>query len=244
MNTSYGTFGSSNIGFDLSYGGDKWGNFIAANALDTGRFLDPPEFVVMHDKGNEENIFDRVDYQFSTKDSIHLNLGFSRSWFQTPNSYDSQNATPWNGVSVSNNGLGPNGIPVGPADQRSKIDTFNIAPTWTRAINATTVISFGGFVRRDGYNYYPSNNPFADLGPPNLQQQTISQYRTLANTVRPWKRHPRGWHRQHQGGSYVSTDLSQGKLQPRNHRPKLQRPMPGCQWRTGICRQSNGERPG
>ena len=26
-----------------------------------GRFLDPPEFVVIHDKGNEENIFDRVD---------------------------------------------------------------------------------------------------------------------------------------------------------------------------------------
>ncbi len=182
VNASYGSFGSSNLGFDLSYGGDKWGNFISANGLNTGRFLDPPEFVVMHDKGNEENIFDRVDYQLSTTNSIHLNLGFSRSWFQTPNSYDSQNATPWNGVSVSNNGLGPNGIPVGPADQRSKIDTFNIAPTWTRVLNPTTVFTFGGFVRRDGYNYYPSNNPFADLGPPNLQQQTVSQYRTLANT--------------------------------------------------------------
>ena len=137
LNASYGSFGSSNIGFDLAYGGDKWGNFITANGLNTGRFLDPPEFLVTHDKGNEENIFDRVDYQLSTKDSIHLNLGFSRSWFQTPNSYDSQNATPWNGVSVSNNGLGPNGILVGPADQRSKIDTFNIAPTWTRVINPT-----------------------------------------------------------------------------------------------------------
>ena len=182
VNASYGSFGSSNIGFDLAYGGDKWGNFITANGLNTGRFLDPPEFTVIHDKGNEENIFDRVDYQFSTKDSIHLNLGFSRSWFQTPNSFDSQNATPWNGVTVSNNGFGPNGVPVGPADQRSKIDTFNIAPTWTRVINASTVFAFGGFVRRDGYNYYPSNNPFADLGPPNLQQQTISQYRTLTNT--------------------------------------------------------------
>ena len=49
-------------------------------------------------------------------------------------------------------------------------------------INPTTVFTFGGFVRRDAYNYYPSNNPFADLGPSNLQQQTVSQYRTLANT--------------------------------------------------------------
>ena len=66
VNASYGSFGSSNIGFDLAYGGDKWGNFITANGLNTGRFLDPPEFAVIHDKGNEENIFDRVDYQFSS----------------------------------------------------------------------------------------------------------------------------------------------------------------------------------
>jgi hypothetical protein len=33
------------------------------NGLDTGRFLDPPEFVVMHDKGNEENAFDRFDFK-------------------------------------------------------------------------------------------------------------------------------------------------------------------------------------
>ena len=64
--TSYGTFGTANGGFQLlAYGGKKWGNFIAVNGLNTGRFLDPPEFTVMHDKGNEENVFDRVDYQFS-----------------------------------------------------------------------------------------------------------------------------------------------------------------------------------
>ena len=45
--------------------GKNWGNFISANGLNTGRFLDPPEFVVFHDKGNEENLFDRVDYQLT-----------------------------------------------------------------------------------------------------------------------------------------------------------------------------------
>ena len=98
---------SSNAGFNLAYGGKSWGNFISANGLNTGRFLDPPEFVVLHDKGNQENVFDRVDFQLSSIDSIHLNLGFTRSWFQTPNSYDSQNATPWNGVVVNNGGLDP-----------------------------------------------------------------------------------------------------------------------------------------
>ena len=44
-------------------GGPKWGNFIAANGLQTSRFLDPPQFIAMHDDGNEENFFDRVDYK-------------------------------------------------------------------------------------------------------------------------------------------------------------------------------------
>lgn len=210
VTTSYGSFGSSNLAFDLAYGGDKWGNFISANGLNSGRFLDPPEFTVMHDKGNEENIFDRIDYQASTNDAIHLNLGFSRSWFQTPNSFDSQYATPWNGVSVSNNGLDPNGNVVGPSDQRSKINTYNIAPLWTRILNPTTVLNFGGFVRRDAYNYYPSDNPFADLGPANLQQETISQNRTLANTgVRADITHAKGINNIKAGITYEQTFLTE-----------------------------------
>src|SRR5208337_3221590 len=77
ITASYGTFGSSNVAFNLSYGGKKWGNFIAVNGLNTGRFLDPPEFVVFHAKGNEENLFDRFDYQFSTADALHFNFAFT-----------------------------------------------------------------------------------------------------------------------------------------------------------------------
>ena len=57
--------GPSNGGFDLGLWRQKWGNFISANGLDSGRFLDPPELHLMHDNGNEENFFDRVDYQLS-----------------------------------------------------------------------------------------------------------------------------------------------------------------------------------
>ena len=74
-----------------------------------------PEFQVFHDHGNEENIFDRIDLKPSEADTINLNLGFTRSWFQTPNSYDAQNATAWSGLMVNNGGLGPNGVPVGSA---------------------------------------------------------------------------------------------------------------------------------
>ena len=181
VTASYGAFGTSNAGADFSYGGKTWGNFIAANGLNTGRFLDPPEFVVMHDKGNQENIFDRVDLQPSTANTIHLNFQYTRSWFQTPNSFDSEYAAPWYGVTVDDNGIGPNGALVGTADQRSKIQTLNIAPTWTRLINNNTVFTLGAYVRRDGYNYYPSGDPFADLGAQSLQRESVSQNRTLTN---------------------------------------------------------------
>ena len=181
VTADYGTFGTANGGFNVGYGGEKWGNFISASGLNTGRFLDPPEFTVLHDKGNEENAFDRFDYQLSNADSLHLNLGFTRSWFQTPNSFDSQLATPWSGVVVNNGGLDPNGNVVGPADQRSQIRTYNIAPTWTRLLGSNTVLTTGLWVRHDQYNYYPSANPFADLGPSDLQRESVSQLRFLTN---------------------------------------------------------------
>ena len=217
---SYGTFGSSNLGFDLAYGGQKWGNFVSANGLDTGRFLDPPEFTVMHDKGNEENIFDRVDYQLSTKDSVHLNLGFTRSWFQTPNSFDATYASPWWGVVTPNGGDAPStadgcdisfcGQPVGATDQRSQIRTFNVAPTWTRLINPNTVLTAGAFVRHDQYNYYPSDDPFADLGPTDLQRETVSQLRLLTNAgARADVSYTRGANNIKAGVTYVQTFLGE-----------------------------------
>src|SRR6202167_4004692 len=196
ITTSYGSFGKRNVAAEVAYGGKNWGNFISANVLNSGRFLDPPEFTVQHDKGNEENLFDRVDYQLNGADSIHLNFGYSRSWFQTPNSFDSENATPWSGLGgvlplvEDYNGVVPIGTPtgsvpgvtVGTTDQRSKIGTFNVAPTWTHVLNTNAVFTLGAFVRRDDYNYSPSSDPFADLGPPSLQRQSVGQNRTLTNT--------------------------------------------------------------
>jgi hypothetical protein len=177
---SYGTFGSANGTFDISYGGPKWGNFFEIDGLNTGRFLDPPEFTVFHDKGNEFNVFDRVDRQITTADSVHLNVSVSRSWFQTPNDYDNLNVK-----NVISGGASPFPVlgSVGNADQRSQILTYNIAPGYTRTIGASAVFNFGAYVRRDAYNYYPSDNPLADKSAPNLQNQSIGQARSLTNAA-------------------------------------------------------------
>ena len=177
--------------------------------MQSGRFLDTPEFQTFHDHGNEESIFDRVDLDVTPADTLGLNMSFTRSWFQTPNSYDSQNATPWSGLIVNNGGLGPNGLPVGSQDQRSRILTFNIAPTWNHTMSAHTVFTVGAFVRQDQYNYYPSGDPFADFTP-DLQTQTIDQNRRLTNVGgRVSVSYVNGIHNIKLGGDYTQTFVTE-----------------------------------
>ena len=199
VTASYGSFGTSSAGFNLAYGGQDWGNFISANVLNSGRFLDPPELTVIHAKGNEENVFDRVDYQLSKADSLHVNLGLTRSWFQNPNSFD-------NVLHIGQ--TDPSGNPLGPTDQRSQIKTFNVAPSWNRLLSNDAVFTLGAFVRRDQYNYYPSANLFDDLSP--IQQETVAQDRTLTNAgLRSDLSYVKGIHNLKVGATYQHTFLNE-----------------------------------
>jgi len=194
VKAGFGTFSSGSGGFDLAFGGEKWGNFIAASGLQTDRFLDPPELTAMHGKGNQQNVFDRLDYQASQASSLHLNLGYTRSSFDTPNTYDSLN----DGVTD------PGGHLVGPADQHSLIETVNVAPAWTWLISRTTLFSLNGFFRHDEYTYTPSPNVFADL------PTTINQHRTLGNAgVRAAISYEKGHHNFTAGVMYQRTALDE-----------------------------------
>ena len=176
---SYGSFGSATGGFDLSYGGKSWGNFIEVDGLNTGRFLDPPEFTVFHDKGNEENFFDRVDYSFTQADSIHLDLNYSRSWFQTPNSYDNLNVQNVVGARRQRQSR-PSATWATPTSAPRSTPTTSRPPT--RTSSATTRSStWAHFSAETAMTTTPAPIPLADLGPSNLQTSSISQYRTLTN---------------------------------------------------------------
>jgi len=219
VTASYGSFGTTNEGFDLQYGGEKWGNFISVSGLNTSRFLDPPEFVALHDKGNEENAFDRLDFKPSDKDTIQLNIQFTRSWFQNPNTWDQQlqECTFLSGLCSGTPGtyapgsvvLNPlTGNPLGPTDQRSQIKTFDVAPSWTRLINTATVFDLGLWIRHDQFNYYPSPDPFNDLGP--LQDETVSQSRLLTNAgARASVSYVKGIHNLKVGATYEHTFITE-----------------------------------
>src|SRR5438876_3141354 len=197
VKASYGSFGSANGGFDVAFGGPKWGNFIAANALNAGRFLDPPEFQVMHAKGNEQNLFDRVDWQLTGADSVHLNAGYTRSWFQNPNSFDAA---------------------LTGQDQRAQIKTYNIAPTWTHLFSTSTLLNVAFFARHDQFNYYPSANPLADVS------ETATQQRKLTNLgLRSDLSYVKGIHNVKMGATFEHTllteDFSLGLTDPTINSP-------------------------
>jgi hypothetical protein len=210
ITTSYGSFGAATGSIDLSYGGKKSGNFFEFDGLNTGRFLDSPEFTVFHDKGNEQNVFDRIDRQFNQADSVHLDLNYSRSWFQTPNAFDNVNVQ-----NVLSGGSSANPVfgNVGNTDQRSKIETFNIAPTYTHVLNQYSVFNMGPYIRKDKYNYFPSGNALADLGPSNLQTSSIFQDRTLTDAgVHADLSYVRGINNVKLGGNYSQTFLRENDL--------------------------------
>ncbi len=203
VSSSYGSFGSVTGGFQLAYGGQKWGNFIAANGLHTSRFLDPPEFHAIHDKGNEENLFDRLDFNVTGADSLHTNLQYTRSWFQTPNTLDNLNAGVTDPVT---------GKPLTDSDQRALIKTFNFAPVWTRLISTTTLFTLGAFVRHDQFNYYPSGDVFADGTGliPGGSSATVNQDRKLTNAgVRTDVSYVKGIHNLKAGITFQHTFLTE-----------------------------------
>jgi hypothetical protein len=181
VTSSFGTFGSATGGFNVAFGGPDWGNFLSVGGLNTGRFLDPPEFRVIHARGNEENFFDRLDYHMTPKDTIQWNFGYTRSWFQEPNSFDS--------AAISQ-------------DQRAQIQTYNLAPTWTHVIGADSLLTVAGFARKDQFDYYPSKNPLADL------TETAGQQRQLTNIGgRVDYSYVKGAHNIKAGGIYQRTFL-------------------------------------
>ncbi len=154
ISASYGSFGTSALDADLSVGNQKWGNFFSIDLANSGRFLDSPEFFPIHDHGNSESIFERIDYQINNNDTLHLNLLAGRSWFQIPNDFDQFFAG---------------------QDQRQQNRNFDVAPFYQHLFSPTTLMTVNAYVRQDRVGYFPSGDLFFD------QPATIAETRRLTN---------------------------------------------------------------
>lgn len=152
---TYGSFGTSTGSIGLGLGSDKIGNFLAIDGVRSGRFLDTPEFRPIHDIGNSESFFDRVDYQLSSADVFHLNLFAARNWFQIPNSLDQAQVA---------------------QDQKQKVFTWSIAPGYQHTFSPTALLTVNPYIRKDQLDYFPSPSPLLRDLP-----STQSQNRHLLN---------------------------------------------------------------
>src|ERR1043165_6857871 len=184
FNTLYGTFGTTHEDASLAYGNAKIGNFVAFNFDRSGRFLDAPEFTVLHDRGRAINLFDRIDYSPNSKDTFHLNLFLARNRFQTPNEFDQQ--------AVSQ-------------DQRQLVNTVNIAPGYVHIFSPTTVLSVNPYYRVDNVKYFASPDPFSD------QPVTFNQSRRLNNVgIKADVSYVKGKHNAKFGVQFSHTFLTEG----------------------------------
>ena len=164
--TGWGSFGTYTESGTFGMGTAKFGDFLAVNAVRTGHFLDTPEFLPIHDIGNNESVFDRIDYMLSPRDSLHLNLFLARNWFQVPNSYDQLSQ-----------------------DQKQRVLTWNIAPGYQHTFGSATLLTINPFVRRDQVNYYASRNPFDDTPITSSQNRFLTNYGVKADVATSHKAH-------------------------------------------------------
>jgi hypothetical protein len=160
LEANWGSFGTWGENATFGAGTPTLGNFLVVNGLRTGHFLDTAEFLPIHDIGNNETIFDRVDYQ-PGRDSYHLNLYAIRNWFQNPNNYDQL-----------------------AQDQKQRVMTWNIAPAYQHLFGSATLFTVNAFLRRDQVNYYGSRDPLSDTPATESQLRFLTNYGVKADVAR------------------------------------------------------------
>ena len=106
----------------------------------------------MHDSGNSETFFDRVDFQPGGRDAFHLDLLAGRNWMQIPNTYVQTDT-----------------------GSKAKAVLLNIAAGYQHTVDAKTLLSVNAYARRDQVHYYPSRDPLDD------SPATLAQDRSLTN---------------------------------------------------------------
>jgi carboxypeptidase family protein len=154
ISASYGSFKSPMFEANGGGGSHTVGDFLSVTGLRTDRFLDPPEFKALHDRGTSASLFNRLDAHMGATSTFHLNVQGAQSSFDVPNTYDQSDAG---------------------QSQHEKIRTFNVAPGYSQVIGSKTLFTANVFVRQDHLTYTPSGNPFADT------PGTVSQDRKLTN---------------------------------------------------------------
>jgi hypothetical protein len=160
LTSDWGSFGTWGGSASMGFGSPVYGNFFLVNTTRSGHFLDTPERLPIHDIGNNGSLFDRFDWQPGPRDAYHVDLFGARNWFQVPNSYDQLSQ-----------------------DQRQRVLTWNIAPSYQHTFSARALLTVNAFARRDELDYYASRDPFADTPITASQNRFLTNYGVKADVA-------------------------------------------------------------
>jgi Carboxypeptidase regulatory-like domain len=160
VDADYGSFGTAGGSLGLGYGTSKFGNFLGVDGVRSGRFLDTPEFRPLHDIGNNQTLFDRLDFQPTGQDVFHLNLFLARNALEIPNNYDQQAAG---------------------QTQRQRVLTWSLAPGYQHTVSSHTLVTINPYIRKDQFNYFPSSDTFNDLPTTQSQQRQLLNWGVKAD---------------------------------------------------------------
>ena len=100
-------------------GKEKWGYFASFNALKSNRYLDQVSLENMHNGGNSERSFVRLDWQPTGTDQLRLNVMAGRSSFQLANLPSQQAAG---------------------QDQRQEMQDGSVSIGWLRTLDAASTV--------------------------------------------------------------------------------------------------------
>ncbi len=103
----------------FSGGNERWGYFASFNALKSNRYLDQVSLQNVHNGGNSERSFVRLDWQPTGRDQLRLNLMAGRSSFQLANLPSQQAAG---------------------QDQRQEMQDGSVSVGWLRTLDATSTV--------------------------------------------------------------------------------------------------------
>jgi Carboxypeptidase regulatory-like domain len=180
---SRGAFATSAMSGNVGYGTAKYGTFTAVDAMNSGRFLDAPELTALHANGNAESLIERLDDKATDATRLQLNTSLSRSWFETPNTFDQE-------------AQGQN--------QRQTVVSLNVAPQFVHIFSPHAFVQTNLWARQDKIRYRPSANIFSD------SPAYLEQARRLTNAgLRSELTYNRGRHNAIAGIEYEHTFLAE-----------------------------------
>ncbi|BDC48676.1 hypothetical protein F183_A09920 [Bryobacterales bacterium F-183] len=121
VQAAYSQFDNLNQLTQFSGGNDKFGYFASFSAMKSNRFLDSVSIDNLHNGGNAQRAFSRMDYRASSKDVLRFNLMAGRSSFELAN-LRSQHAAG--------------------QDQRQLFKDWSASLGWLRTVDARTTLDF------------------------------------------------------------------------------------------------------